>query len=221
MALDTASAGPSAETIVAIVAGAAVSIGVALLAFRSGVLDRRQQARMAREEREHQAKMARQEQQHQRALAEENRNQERLKSVYATLLPTLHTIGAQVELVERAIQTDPPEVPPKLPSTEEVLRQVALSQLLGSGPVRADVPLLLLALRRLNVSIGSLELLGTFAGPFAPPNLSADINRTRESVFAEKQTIFDLITKIEAQMRVDLGVEGPRAADSAPPEGGE
>lgn len=219
MALDPVNAGTSADTIVAIVAGAVVSIGVALLAFGSGVLDRRQQASMARKEREHQANIAREEQSHQWALAEESRNQERLKAVYATLLPTLHTIGAQVELVERAVITDPPEVAPNLPSTEELLRQVALTQLLGSGPVREDVPLLLAALRRLNFSVGTLEQLHSFAGPFAPANLSTDINRARESVSAEKRAIFDLIDRIEAQMRVDLRVQQQRNVDSAPGKG--
>jgi hypothetical protein len=128
-----------------------------------------------------------------------------MKSAYEDLLPTLHTIGAQVEALERAIITDPPEEPPKLPSTEQVLRQVARAQLFGSAAVRGDLPRLLSALRSLRVLVGSLDQHRDWAGWGAPANLVDTINDLRAKVSAGKQDVFDLIDRLEAQMRRDLG----------------
>ena len=191
MSANPAPSGITPDTIVAIVAGAIVSITVAVLAAVSQWRDRK----------------------HRTDLAREDRAQERLKSAYEELLPTLHRYRDQVAAVEPPIGISPKPKPPKLPDPDEVMRQFAHAQLFGTPQLRASLDQFPLDMMRLRFAIGTLEQTRSQAASmsaFGPPGNA--VKDAGDRVDAAKQVIFDLLAQIEAQMRNDLGVERPSGA---------
>jgi hypothetical protein len=196
MSANPAPTGITPDTIVAIVAGAVVSITVATLAAASQWRDRK----------------------HRTDLAREDRAQERLKSAYEALLPTLHNYRAQVAAVEPPIEISPKADPPKLPDLDEVMRQFASAELFGSSALRTSLDQLGPDIMKLRFAIGDLDRARKWAESAAPfGSAGNEVKDASDRVAAAKQVVLDLLAEIEAQMRKDLRVERPSGGTPPPP----
>jgi len=185
MSANPAPSGVSADTIVAIIAGAAVSISVAVLAALSQWRDRKQRTDLARED----------------------RAQERLKSAYEELLPTLHGYRSQVALVEPPVRFSPTPELPKLPETEEIIRQFARAQLFGSPKVRLLLDKVRTDITALQLAIGDVERVKQWAASIAAVAVAhQQLREAYERLDAAKAVVFEDLADVEAEMRTDLGL---------------
>jgi hypothetical protein len=200
-------------TLAAIVAGALVSIGVALIASFGGWRDRANRSQEAERDREQALQLAHDEREHTLALAREERRVERMRAVYVELAPILEAWRDQVRSVEPPAVWKPVDAPadwtppqPDLPAKEVMRRELARARIAGSPALVATLDKLDQAMLRLLVDAGAqFRLRQELQDVGQRPGLGDELREVGHAVAADKIQAERLIDAAINQMRDDLG----------------